>query len=64
MIAHIAGVPVEETLLPLMSGMGPGLLLAGAWVAAHVRRPRRSPDERNQHPGSSPVRRVLRRKSF
>jgi hypothetical protein len=64
MIAHIAGVPVEETLLPLMSGMGPGLLLAGAWVAARVRRPGRSQDEGNQHPGSSPVRRVLRRKSF
>jgi hypothetical protein len=48
MIAHIAGVPVEETLLPLMSGMGPGLLLAGAWVVAHVRRPRRPRHEGQQ----------------
>ena len=28
MIAHVAGVPVEETLLPLLSGVGAGLLLA------------------------------------
>jgi hypothetical protein len=32
-LAHIGGVPVEETLLPLASG----LLLAGAWVMARVR---------------------------
>jgi hypothetical protein len=30
-IAHIAGVPVEETLLPLVSGVGVGLLLARTW---------------------------------
>jgi hypothetical protein len=39
-IAHVAGVPVEETLLPWLSGMGTGLLLARAWVVARVRRPR------------------------
>ena len=37
MIAHVAGVPVEEALLPL-SGAGVWLLLARGWVAAHLRR--------------------------
>jgi hypothetical protein len=32
MIAHAAGIPVEETLLPLLSGVSAGLLLARAWV--------------------------------
>lgn len=37
MIAHVAGVPVEElVLLALTSGAGTGLLLARAWVAARV----------------------------
>jgi hypothetical protein len=45
MIAHIAGIPVEETLLPLMSGMGPGLMLAAAWAVAQLRRPARSASE-------------------
>ena len=44
MIAHVAGAPVEETLLPLLGigvgGVGAGLLLARAWFASHVRRPR------------------------
>jgi hypothetical protein len=39
-IAHVAGVPVEETLLPLLSGLGAGLLLARAWVVSRVQRPR------------------------
>ena len=42
MIAHVAGVPVEETLLPLLAigagGVGASLLLARAWFATHVRR--------------------------
>jgi hypothetical protein len=37
MIAHLAGVPVEEALLPL-SGAGVSLLLARGWVAARLRR--------------------------
>jgi hypothetical protein len=37
MIAHLAGVPVEEALLPL-SGAGVWLLLARGWVAARLRR--------------------------
>ena len=44
MTAHIAGVPLEETLLPLLSGLGAGLLLARAWIVSRVpraRRPRR-----------------------
>jgi hypothetical protein len=37
MIAHVAGLPVEELLLPVLaSGAGTGLLLARAWVAARV----------------------------
>jgi hypothetical protein len=42
MIAHVAGAPVEKTLLPLLDvgGLGAGLLLARAWFATHVRRPR------------------------
>jgi len=39
-IAHIGGVPAEETLLPLVSGVGTALLLAQAWVASRLRRPR------------------------
>jgi hypothetical protein len=37
MIAHVAGVPVEELLLlVLASGAGTGLLLARAWVASRL----------------------------
>jgi hypothetical protein len=37
-LAHIGGVPVEETLLSLAGGTGTGLLLAGAWVRHRFRR--------------------------
>jgi hypothetical protein len=40
MIAHIAGVPVEEMLLPLAGWAGAGLLLARGWIVARVRRGR------------------------
>jgi hypothetical protein len=30
MIAHLGGLPVEESLLPLVSGAGAGILLARA----------------------------------
>jgi hypothetical protein len=40
LIAHIGGVPVEETLLPLASWAGAGLLLARGWVASRLRRER------------------------
>jgi hypothetical protein len=37
MIAHVAGVPVEELLLlAFASGTGAGLLSARAWVASRV----------------------------
>jgi hypothetical protein len=37
MIAHVAGVPVEELLLlAFASGAGAGLLRARAWVASRV----------------------------
>jgi hypothetical protein len=37
-IAHVGGVPLEETLLPLVSGAGAVLLMARAWVAWRMRR--------------------------
>ena len=42
MIAHVAGVPVEE-LLVSSSGAGAGLLLARAWLLVRLRR-RREPE--------------------
>jgi hypothetical protein len=41
MIAHIGGVPLEETL-PWLTGAGAGLLVARAWLMGHLRR-RREP---------------------
>jgi hypothetical protein len=39
LIAHIAGMPVEELLVPLASGAGAGvLLLARAWMISRLRR--------------------------
>jgi hypothetical protein len=38
-IAHIAGVPVEETLLPVLSGLGAVVLLVRSWIASRPRRP-------------------------
>jgi hypothetical protein len=32
--AHVAGVPVEETLLPVLSGVGVALLMARTWIDA------------------------------
>jgi hypothetical protein len=40
MIAHVAGVPLEETVLPLVSGAGAWLLLARGWVVSRARRER------------------------
>jgi hypothetical protein len=39
-IAHVAGVPVEETLPGLVTAAGAGLLLARGWVVSRVRRRR------------------------
>jgi hypothetical protein len=39
-VAHIAGVPVEETLLPVLSGAGAAFVVGRAWVASRVRRRR------------------------
>jgi hypothetical protein len=38
-IAHVAGVPVEE-ILPSVTGAGAGLLLARGWLMLHLRRRR------------------------
>jgi hypothetical protein len=37
MIAHVGGIPVEETL-PTLVGTGGALVLARAWLAVHLRR--------------------------
>ena len=37
-VAHVAGIPVEESLLPLAPGIGAGLLLVRVWVVSRVRR--------------------------
>ena len=34
MFAHVGGVPVEEALLPLVSGASAALLLARAWLVS------------------------------
>jgi hypothetical protein len=39
-IAHVAGVPVEEALLPMLSGLGATLLIAQAWLMTRLRRPK------------------------
>lgn len=39
MIAHVGGFPFEE-MLAAAPGAGAGLLLAGAWVRAHLHRRR------------------------
>ena len=39
MIAHVAGVPVEE-LVPTLAGAGSMLLLARGWLAVRLRRGR------------------------
>jgi hypothetical protein len=41
LIAHVAGVPVEE-VLPTLAGTGTGLLVARAWLMLRLRR-RREP---------------------
>ena len=46
--AHVGGVPVEEALLPLVSGVGAGLLLARAWIVSRLRRPQ-NPRHRQEH---------------
>jgi hypothetical protein len=38
-IAHVAGVPVEE-LIPTLAGAGSMLLLARGWLALRLRRVR------------------------
>jgi hypothetical protein len=38
MIAHVAGLPLEEVVLPLVGSLGAGLLVARGWVVSRVRR--------------------------
>jgi hypothetical protein len=44
-LAHVAGIPVEE-LIPTMAGAGSMLLLARGWVALRLRRLRRAAERR------------------
>jgi hypothetical protein len=39
-IAHVGGVPVEETLLPLAPCAGAMLVLLRGWIASRLRRRR------------------------
>lgn len=41
MIAHVAGLPLEESL-PMLAGTTAGLLVARGWLAVHLRN-RRGP---------------------
>jgi hypothetical protein len=40
--AHVGGVPVEELLLPSLTGAGTGLLVARNWIIQRLRRHRAS----------------------
>jgi uncharacterized membrane protein YgdD (TMEM256/DUF423 family) len=44
-VAHIAGMPVEE-LLPSLAGPVGGLVMVRAWLAVSVRRDRNREQER------------------
>jgi hypothetical protein len=46
MIAHVAGAPVEELLLPLLSGVGTVVVLGRARIASRLRRPKTRDDGR------------------
>jgi hypothetical protein len=37
MLAHVGGVPVEEALLPMVSGGSAALLLARGWLVLRLR---------------------------
>ena len=38
-MAHVGGLPVEEILTVLMSGVGGWLILVLTWIVARVQRP-------------------------
>jgi hypothetical protein len=46
-IAHVAGVPVEE-LIPTLAGTGGALVIARAWLVVHLRREDRREREREE----------------
>jgi hypothetical protein len=47
-LAHVAGMPVEEALLPLVGGASAAMVLARAWLGSRLRpeRQRRLPTTR------------------
>jgi hypothetical protein len=47
-LAHIAGVPVEEVLLPFLAGPVAGLALVRAWLALRLHR---HPEPKLREPG-------------
>lgn len=52
-VAHIAGVPLEEAVVPVLSGIGTGLLVVRAWLTSRVRRrDRDAPTAPARHTGA------------
>lgn len=45
-LAHVAGIPVEESLLPVLTAV----LLSGAWLTARLRRSPRAPARLRRRP--------------
>jgi hypothetical protein len=46
MLAHVAGVPVEEMLIPSAAGSGTALVIARAWLSVRMARRERRAAER------------------
>lgn len=55
MIAHVGGVPLEEILLPLMSGLGGVLLVVRARVMTRFGHPGRGQHTSSSTPSRSPT---------
>jgi hypothetical protein len=36
-IGHVAGAPVEETVLPVIGGLGAGFVVAMTWLRSRLR---------------------------
>jgi hypothetical protein len=48
-LAHVAGMPVEEMLIPSAAGSGTALLIARTWLSVRIaRRQRRAAERRGR----------------
>jgi hypothetical protein len=47
MLAHVAGMPVEELLIPSAAGSGTALLIARTWLSVRLARRERRVAERD-----------------